>query len=216
MSELRQRGFVVTDGPFSFSEIANLARDYDHSFAVTPDAQIKRGRTSTRWGGLVSSEPFYRIYLHQPLLSAASELIGGPMKLSSFFARTLLPNVAADPPHQDVAPGADGCPLVGFILMVDEFRVENGATRFIAGSQNGPRPSADAVACDACGQAGSMLIFDGTTWHGHGANRTDSPRRSIQGAFIPQNHRAACCWADELSVAQANGLPLYARGLLHL
>jgi ectoine hydroxylase-related dioxygenase (phytanoyl-CoA dioxygenase family) len=79
-----------------------------------------------------------------------------------------LPNVAADPPHQDVAPGADGYPLVGFIFMVDEFRFENGATRFIAGSQKGPQPSADAVACDACGQAGSMLIFDGTAWHGHG------------------------------------------------
>jgi ectoine hydroxylase-related dioxygenase (phytanoyl-CoA dioxygenase family) len=126
------------------------------------------------------------------------------------------PNVAADPPHQDVAPGADGYPLVGFILMVDEFRVENGATRFIAGSQNGPRPSSDAVACDACGPAGSMVIFEGTTWHGHGANRTDIPRRSIQGAFIPRNHRAACCWANELSVAQANGLPLDVRGLLNL
>jgi hypothetical protein len=106
MSELRQRGFIVTNGPFSFNEVGMIAKDYDHLFAVTPDAQIKRGRTSTRWGGLVAREPFHRIYLHQSLLSAASERIGGPMKLSSFFARTLLPNVAADPPHQDVATGA--------------------------------------------------------------------------------------------------------------
>jgi hypothetical protein len=216
MSNLLQRGFIVTDGPYSFNEIVNVASDYDHSFAVTPDAQIKRGRTSTRWGGLVSLEPFYRIYLHPPLLSAASERIGGPIKLSSFCARTLLPNVAADSPHQDVAPGADGYPLVGFIFMVDEFRVENGATRFIAGAQDGLRPPADGLACDACGPAGSMLIFDGTTWHGHGANRTDTPRRSIQGAFIPQNHTAACCWAHELSVAQTNGLPADARRLLSL
>jgi hypothetical protein len=216
MSALRQRGFMVADGPFSLNEIAKIARDYDHSFAVTPDAQIKRGRTSTRWGGLVALEPFYRIYLHPPLLSSASERIGGPMKLSFFHARTLLPNVAADPPHQDVAPGADGYPLVGFIFMIDEFRVENGATRFIAGSQDGPRPSADTLACDACGPAGSMLIFDGTTWHGHGANRTDIPRRSIQGAFIPQDHTAAFCWADELRVAQVNGLPANARRLLSL
>jgi hypothetical protein len=216
MSELRQRGFMVTDGPFSIHEIAKVAKDYDHSFAITPDAQIKRGRTSTRWGGLVASEPFYRIYLHPALLSAASERIGGPIKLSSFHARTLLPNVAAEPLHQDVAPGADGYPLAGFIFMVDEFRFENGATRFIAGSQNGPRPPADALACDACGAAGSMLIFDGTIWHGHGANRTGSPRRSIQGAFIPQNHTTAFCWADELSVAQANWLPADARRLLSL
>jgi len=214
MSELRQRGFMVTDGPFSFDEIARIASDHDRSLAVTPDAQIKRGRTSTRWGGLVALEPFYRIYLHPSLLSAASERVGGPMQLSSFHARTLLPNVAADPPHQ--APGADGYPLVGFIFTVDDFRIENGATRFIAGSQGGPRPPADAPACDACGRAGSLLIFDGTTWHGHGANRTDAPRRSIQGAFIPQNHTAAFCWADELSVAQANGLPAEARRLLSL
>jgi len=216
MSALRQRGFMVIDGPFPIDQIARIAKDYDGSFALTPDAQIKRGRTSTRWGGLVAVEPFHHIYSHPPLLSAASERIGGPMKLSSFFARTLLPNVAADPPHQDVAPGGDGYPLVGFIFMVDEFRAENGATRFIAGSQGEPRPSADAAACDACGRAGSMLIFDGTTWHGHGANRTDSPRRSIQGAFIPRHHRAACCWVDELTPAQANGLPADARCLLSL
>jgi hypothetical protein len=47
MSELRQRGFIVIDGPFSFSEIAEIERDYDHSLAVTPNAQIKRGRAST-------------------------------------------------------------------------------------------------------------------------------------------------------------------------
>lgn len=37
----------------------------------------------------------------------------------------------------------------------------------------------------ACGPAGSLLIFDGSTWHGHTANRTEKPRRSLQGAFIP-------------------------------
>jgi hypothetical protein len=216
MSEWWQRGFMIADGPFSCNEIAKVARDYDRSFAVTPDAQIKRGRTTTRWGGLVAWEPFYHIYLYPPLLGAAAERIGGPMKLSSFCARTLLPNVAADPLHQDVAPRTDGYPLVGFIFMVDEFRVENGATRFIAGSQDGLRPSADAPTCDACGPAGSMLIFDGTTWHGHGANRTDTPRRSIQGALIPNNHTAAFRWTEELSVAQVNGLPADARRLLSL
>jgi hypothetical protein len=216
MSELRQRGFMVTDGPFSPDEIARIASDYDGSLAATSDRQVKRGRTSIRWGGLVAAEPFRRIYQHPPLLAAAFERIGGPMKLSSFHARTLLPDVAADTPHQDVAPGADGYPLVGFILMVDEFRVENGATRFIAGSQDGPRPSPDVVACDACGPAGSLLTFDGSTWHGHGANRTDAPRRSIQGAFIPRTHTAASCWTEELSVAQADALPAEARHLLSL
>jgi ectoine hydroxylase-related dioxygenase (phytanoyl-CoA dioxygenase family) len=29
-----------------------------------------------------------------------------------------------------------------------------------------------------------MIIYNGSVWHGHGANLTDKPRRSIQGAFI--------------------------------
>ncbi len=36
----------------------------------------------------------------------------------------------------------------------------------------------------ACGPAGSTIVFNGSTWHGHGANETEVPRRSIQGAYI--------------------------------
>ena len=43
----------------------------------------------------------------------------------------------------------------------------------------------------ACGPAGSLLIFNGSTWHGHAANTSDKPRRSLQGAFIPRTGQAA-------------------------
>ena len=75
--------------------------------------------------------------------------------------------------------------MVGFIFMVDEFRPENGATCFLAGSHGAKNPpgSADKLV-PACGPAGSMIVYNGSTWHGHGANVTDRPRRSIQGAYI--------------------------------
>ncbi len=37
----------------------------------------------------------------------------------------------------------------------------------------------------------SIVLFNGSTWHGHGANRSARPRRSIQGAFIPRDATAA-------------------------
>ena len=43
----------------------------------------------------------------------------------------------------------------------------------------------------ASGPAGSLIIFNGSTWHGHTANTSDEPRRSLQGAFIPRDGRAA-------------------------
>jgi ectoine hydroxylase-related dioxygenase (phytanoyl-CoA dioxygenase family) len=78
-------------------------------------------------------------------------------------------------------------PMLGFIVMVDEFRTDNGATRFVPGSQNAVQrpPSSESVA--ACGPVGSIIVYNGSVWHGHGANGTDLPRRSIQGAYIRRN-----------------------------
>jgi ectoine hydroxylase-related dioxygenase (phytanoyl-CoA dioxygenase family) len=41
-----------------------------------------------------------------------------------------------------------------------------------------------------CGPAGSLIIYNGSTWHGHTTNQTDEPRRSIQGAFIRRKAEA--------------------------
>jgi ectoine hydroxylase-related dioxygenase (phytanoyl-CoA dioxygenase family) len=90
----------------------------------------------------------------------------------------------------------DGWTTVGFILMVDEFRSDNGATRFIPGSHNWstvPDKLKNDHQADyenqivACGPAGSLIVFNGSVWHGHTANSSDKPRRSIQGAFIRRN-----------------------------
>ena len=36
----------------------------------------------------------------------------------------------------------------------------------------------------ACGPAGSAIVYNGSVWHGHSANQTAEPRRSIQGAYV--------------------------------
>ena len=88
--------------------------------------------------------------------------------------------------------------MVGFIFMVDEFRRDNGATRFVPGSQRwGHAPSdvmQDATAdyegqVSACGPAGSVVIYNGSVWHGHGANQTKERRLSIQGAYIRRDDK---------------------------
>jgi ectoine hydroxylase-related dioxygenase (phytanoyl-CoA dioxygenase family) len=79
--------------------------------------------------------------------------------------------------------------MLGFIVMIDAFTAENGATRFWPGShqrmaagETGPVPEAALVA--ACGPAGAVVVYNGSVRHGHGPNHTDLPRRSIQGAYI--------------------------------
>lgn len=114
------------------------------------------------------------------------------------LARTLRPHTAAPQPHVDCNRDSDAFPMLGFIIMVDDFRPDNGAARFIAGShlwQTSPKGDLSDIRADdgsqllACGKAGPAVIFNGSVWHGHTANVDEVARRSIQGYFVPRKTR---------------------------
>ena len=169
---------------------------------------VSNSSSNVRVNDFVNRGPdFDSIYIFGPLLAACNRIIGRPFKLSSMHARTLNPGAPAGGLHVDVKREADGWPLVSFILMVDEFHSENGATRFVPGSHLLPREPASLLDDPAatypgevlaCGPPGSMLIFTGSVWHGFTANRTASGWRSIQGAFIPREATAATNWTARM------------------
>jgi ectoine hydroxylase-related dioxygenase (phytanoyl-CoA dioxygenase family) len=107
----------------------------------------------------------------------------------------------------DVRRGSRSWPLLGFILMVDPFRPDNGATRLVPGSHRwlhtpeetlaDPRADYDGQVL-GCGRAGSLLVFNGSVWHDHSANRSSEARRSIQGFFIPRDGHAATDFAARM------------------
>ena len=127
-------GFVILPGPAIQGGLARLSQAYDRAVLTADPADVSI-RSSTRVHDFVNRGPeFDGIYIYPPLLAACCRVIGGPFKLSSMLARTLEPGAPDRGLHVDVRRGADGWPLVGFILMVDEFHAENGATRFVPGS----------------------------------------------------------------------------------
>jgi ectoine hydroxylase-related dioxygenase (phytanoyl-CoA dioxygenase family) len=112
------------------------------------------------------------------------------------LGRTLRPGTAAQELHADLPRDDMAPPMAGFILMVDDVRQDNGATRFVPGSHRWPempedvmpdRRAAHDAEVVACGRAGSLIVFDASVWHGHTANTSDASRRSIQGYFIPRS-----------------------------
>jgi ectoine hydroxylase-related dioxygenase (phytanoyl-CoA dioxygenase family) len=139
-----------------------------------------------------------------------------PFRLSSLLARTVHPWSGADRLHVDVASDGDGWPMLGFILMVDAFDVDNGCTRFVPGSHMSGVPSDAggdvAEPMLALGERGSLVIYSGSVWHGHSANRTAKPRRSVQGAYVRRSGQAAFgCQAD--TQARLGGLARYLLGV---
>jgi len=195
-------GFVVIPGPLSPSGCEQLSHAYDRAVAEADPSDVHTGKTkSTRINDFVNRGPeFDGIYIYPPLLAACCQIVGGPFKLSGMRARTLNPGAPTERLHVDVKHRANGWPLVGCILMVDTFDAENGATRFVPGSHlqplepsevmNNPQePHEEQVL--ACGPAGSLIIFNASVWHSHGANRSARPRRSIQAHFLPREAQAS-------------------------
>ena len=188
--DLRKDGFIIVPGPIPASEMPVFAAAYDEAVSSAAAADVAVGGSTTRVSDFVNRSPIFdAVYLHEPVLEACCRVIEQPFKLSTMLARTLGPQTAPQELHVDFASDAQGWPMLGFILMIDEFRRENGATFLIPGSQGVQNaPAADIV--PASGAAGSLIIFNGSVWHGHGPNETDQPRRSLQGAYIRRTEKS--------------------------
>ena len=217
-AKLQDQGFAIVSGPFNGADLDSAINAHERAVDTAQPHEIRTGGTSTRVNGLLDRAPeLAAIFTHPPLLAAAAALICGPFKLSAFHARSIHAGAMAQAMHQDVAPGRDGWPLLGFIFMVDAFTVENGATRFLpasAGLTELPPGPAEANFERACGPAGALLLFDGSAWHGHGANATSALRRSVQGAFIPKAAIAAIDHRHAVRPEVWAALPRKARELM--
>lgn len=206
--------------------LERLSDAYTATVDAASGTDIRVGTTSTRVNDFVNRGPeFDEVYVFPPLLQACALVIGGPFKLSSFHARTLRAGSPTQGLHVDVDRRSADWPLLGFILMVDAFRPDNGATRFVPGSHRredvraGEVPDGlvrDVEDLPACGSAGSLLVFNGSTWHGHGTNASSQPRRSLQGAFIPRTGRAGTDFAARMAPTTRARLSPLAHYLLAL
>lgn len=224
-AELHAAGFCVLRGIVPAAKMVRVSAAYDRAFAAAtaPELKVARSGGSLRLTDFVTRDAeFDELYVLELVLFACADTIGPRFKLSSFSGRTVRPGAAAQELHVDVRPDEDAWPLLGFIVMVDEFREDNGATRFVPGShraeptrarEGNQRPD-DGAHVLACGEPGSVIVYLGSTWHGYSANSSGKPRRSIQGAYIPRGGTAAVQWRHRLSPEALGGLSQVARRVL--
>ncbi len=224
--QLTEAGFIIVPGPVSGDRFNELTAAYDKVMAVAAGPDFKIGSSTTRMLDLLSyGSVFDDIYLYPPLLEACSHFIGESFKLSSFLARTLRAGTCSQELHADLARGSEDEPLLGFILMIDSFREENGATRFVPTSHKWADLPCDQLYDTrakysgevlACGEQGTMIIFNGAIWHGHTANVTTCARRSIQGYFVRRGAQSGFDFRNRLSPEARDRMNPLARYLLAL
>ncbi|MEM7565098.1 MAG: phytanoyl-CoA dioxygenase family protein [Pseudomonadota bacterium] len=110
-------------------------------------------------------------------------------RIGSCTAIEILPGEASQKLHSDDnfypirIPGVEY--QISAMWALDDFTLENGATRILPGSHGKPEP--DSVDESRIEQAvmpkGSVLFYLGSTVHGGGANDSDAPRKGLINTY---------------------------------
>ncbi|WKN30151.1 phytanoyl-CoA dioxygenase family protein [Porifericola rhodea] len=139
-------------------------------------------------------EAFDIFYTHPKVLAGITHVLGENFKLSSLNYRGALPGYGQQKLHVDwhEAVAANDYKVCNSIWLLDDFTSVNGATRFVAGTQNEGRLPQDELPDPMASHpkeklleapAGTVVIFNSHTWHGGTTNRGQKVRRAIHSYF---------------------------------
>ena len=197
-AQLDKQGFTLLRDVISTDEVNELRR---LSVTLAADERAPgRGamylddRAQRVWNLVNKGEPFEGAIQHPRILAAMEYLLGEDCTLSSFTVNIINPEANEGGLHIDyplrlMPDPRPSFPLIAnSVWLLDDFTLENGATRCVLGShlrlEGGPEPGVkydDEV--QVCGPKGSVLIVNGALWHASSANHTDGDRVGLLGFF---------------------------------
>lgn len=197
---LRRDGVLILDNALNAHQLSELGRELDPWFERAPGGEgAFFGRRTRRFGALMAkAKSAQDLVLHDRILPLCERLliagdIGEPRcdKIQLNISQGI--GIGSEEPEQVIHrdqdlfwvkhwPGwrAGFEVLVNALYCIDDFTVENGATRFVPGSCHWDLkrwPDAHEIV-QAQAKAGSAILWVGSMMHGGGANRTDYIRRS--------------------------------------
>lgn len=190
VERIQQHGFVVLEDAVPSELVDELVTAIDATM-VRSDVPFGQnnflGLQTRRIFNLLRRDPaFAGVPIHSPALDIAEALLGPDLLLSSLTAIDIHPGETAQPLHADDAslpvPRPHAPLAVVAIWALTDFTVDNGGTLVVPGShQADRRPSSGDVhtAIPTTMTAGSILVYNGSLWHGGGANMSAARRMGI-------------------------------------
>jgi ectoine hydroxylase-related dioxygenase (phytanoyl-CoA dioxygenase family) len=183
LTRLRTDGYAVLEGVLSGGEVGRMLDEVRPLLDATPHGRsdFEGVRTRRVYNLVAKTTAVHPLVEHPRVLELATEHLGAPgFQLSIAQAIEILPGESVQQLHTDDLPFPVPKPhrpiVMNTMWAITEFTRENGATRLAPGSGAATRPPPE----DACVHAelapGSVLVWDGSIWHGGGANTTDRSR----------------------------------------
>jgi ectoine hydroxylase-related dioxygenase (phytanoyl-CoA dioxygenase family) len=197
--QLDTMGFVVLENLLSPAALAEVRQRIEELYAAEGEnagSEFHLEPGSRRLANLVDKGAIFEQLIATPrVLELVKHVLGDEFKLSSFNARSANPHSnEAQPLHCDAAalPDERGYWVCNTIWLLDDFTLENGATRVVPGSHRWQKLPAEVVANLTArhpeevlllAPAGSVVVMNTHAWHGGTANRTGEHRRVLHGFY---------------------------------
>lgn len=145
------------------------------------------GHRSRRIFNLLSRDPiFSRVPMEPDVLQIVDRVLGGQCLLSSLTAIEMNPGQARQPLHADDGSITLPRPHVPIVCVaiwaLTDFTKANGGTQLVPGSHKwdrAPVPGEEAAVVNLEMPKGSVVVYNGSIWHGGDANTTDRRRMGI-------------------------------------
>jgi ectoine hydroxylase-related dioxygenase (phytanoyl-CoA dioxygenase family) len=135
-------------------------------------------------------EPFLRLAEHPRVVEILDRTLEENALLSTLQSIRLHPGETEQPWHTDDAfylvPPPRPRLAISAIWAIEDFTADNGATEVVRGSHRMTELPSDPAKLDlvrATMPAGSVIVFDGRTWHRGGANRSQRTRLAISPQY---------------------------------
>ncbi len=190
LQEVRETGYTILVDVIPLDLVNELVEDLarlTRDLAIKPsDNSFEGGRTLRIYNLLAHG----RLWEQIPVLPAVLEVVEGVLDdgclVSSLSSIALGPGETAQPIHADdqlIPLPKPHVPIIcNSMWALTDFTEANGATRIIPGSHtrdHSPEYGTAYESVPAEMTRGSVLVWDGSLWHGGGANQTNETRIGI-------------------------------------
>jgi ectoine hydroxylase-related dioxygenase (phytanoyl-CoA dioxygenase family) len=187
VARIAREGYTILEDviePTLLSELVSAIDALHAELRVEPAENVSEGTKTLRvYNLLARGKVFERVPVHDAVLPLVERVLDPGCLVSSLSSITILPGEIAQPIHADdqlIPLPKPHVPLVcNTMWALTDFTEENGATRLVRGTHTAardPELGEEHATVAAVMRKGSVLVWNGSLWHGGGANRTRERR----------------------------------------